>query len=75
MWILCMLDWEGRLEVCFGQRGGTVGSDRWTQANNEIVCCDLGYTEPETGRKNATLVKLFSMEYWIVCSTCANYCS
>ena len=52
-------DWEGRLEVCFGQRWGTIGSDGWTQTNNEIVCQDLGYTDPETGRKNAALLKKF----------------
>ena len=42
-------EWEGRLEVCFGQRWGTVRSDGWTQANSEIICHDLGYTVPEIG--------------------------
>ena len=41
-------EWEGRLEVCFGQRWGTVGSDEWTQTNNEIVCNNLGYTKHDT---------------------------
>ena len=43
-------EWEGSLEVCFGQRWGTVGSDGWTQTNSQIVCNDLGYTEPDIGR-------------------------
>ena len=42
-------EWEGRLEVCFDQRWGTIGSDGWTQTNNEVICHDLGYTVPETG--------------------------
>ena len=42
-------EWEGRLELCFSRRWGTVGSDGWTQLSNEIVCHDLGYTVPETG--------------------------
>ena len=42
-------EWDGRLEVCFSQRWGTVGSDEWTQSNNEVVCRDLGYTVPEAG--------------------------
>ena len=36
-------EWEGRLEVCFSQRWGTVSSDGWTLANAQVVCKDLGY--------------------------------
>ena len=36
-------EWEGRLEVCFSRRWGTVSSDGWTQTNTEVVCNDLGY--------------------------------
>ena len=36
-------EWEGRLEVCFGQRWGTISSDGWTEANSQVVCNDLGY--------------------------------
>ena len=39
---------EGRLEVCFGRRWGTIGSDGWTQTNTQIACNDLGY-ETATG--------------------------
>ena len=45
-------EWEGRLEVCFSQRWGTVGSDQWTETNSKIVCSDLGYTEPDIGRRS-----------------------
>ena len=41
-------EWEGRLEVCFGQRWGTVSSDGWTETNSQVVCNDLGY-DPDTG--------------------------
>ena len=39
---------EGRVEVCFGWRWGTISSDGWTQTNTKIVCSDLGY-EMATG--------------------------
>ena len=42
-------EWEGRLEVCFSRRWGTVGSEGWSQVNTEIVCNDLGY-EPDMGK-------------------------
>ena len=41
-------EWEGRLEVCFSRRWGTVGSDGWTQTNAQVVCNDLGY-ESDSG--------------------------
>ena len=37
------MEWEGRVEVCLGQRWGTVGSDGWTEVNSEVVCIELGY--------------------------------
>ena len=36
-------EWEGRLEVCLGQRWGTVGSTGWTNVNSQVVCNALGY--------------------------------
>ena len=36
-------EWEGRLEVCFGQRWGTISGDGWTEVNSQLVCNDLGY--------------------------------
>ena len=42
---------EGRVEVCFSQRWGTVSNDGWTQTNTKIVCSDLGY-ETATGNQS-----------------------
>ena len=36
-------DWEGRLEMCFNGRWGTIGSSGWTKTNTKIVCDALGY--------------------------------
>lgn len=36
-------EWEGRLEVCYNRRWGTVGSERWSQVNSRVVCNTLGY--------------------------------
>ena len=41
-------DVEGRVEICFSQRWGTINGDRWTQRESTVVCNDLGF-EP-TGR-------------------------
>ena len=35
--------WEGRLEVCFNQRWGTVSNDGWTEVNSQVVCNAFGY--------------------------------
>ena len=34
---------EGRLEICFGRRWGTVSSDGWSETEAQVVCRDLGY--------------------------------
>ena len=36
-------EWEGRLEVCYSGRWGTVSSEGWTQVNTQVICNDLGY--------------------------------
>ena len=36
-------DWEGRLEMCFNGRWGTIGSSGWSQTNTKVVCDALGY--------------------------------
>ena len=44
-------EWEGRLEVCLGQRWGSVSSrasDGWPAANTQVVCRDLGYETSNT---------------------------
>ena len=36
-------EWEGRVEVCLGQRWGTIGNDGWTEVNSYVICNALGY--------------------------------
>ena len=33
---------EGRLEVCFDQRWGTINGDGWTHADTQVACRQLG---------------------------------
>jgi hypothetical protein len=35
---------EGRLEVCFGKRWGTIDGERWTHTDTEVACKQLGYS-------------------------------
>ena len=42
-------EFEGRVEVCFNRRWGTISSDGWTQTNTHVLCNDLGYDL--TGRR------------------------
>ena len=39
--------YEGRVEVCIGQRWGTVCNTGWSTEDSEVVCQQLGY--PPTG--------------------------
>ena len=36
-------EWEGRLEVCFNQRWGTVNGDGWSSVDTQVTCRQLGY--------------------------------
>ena len=45
-------DVEGRVEICFNWRWGTISGDGWTQTESTVVCNDLGY-EP-TGEPSIT---------------------
>ena len=36
-------EWQGRLEVCYNRRWGTVSGDNWTLTNSHVVCNALGY--------------------------------
>ena len=33
---------EGRLEVCFDQRWGTINGDGWTHTDTQVACRQLG---------------------------------
>ena len=56
-------DVEGRVEICFGRRWGTISGDGWTQTESTVVCNDLGY-EPTAGTK---LVRTHnSMLHWFI---------
>ena len=35
---------EGRLDVCFDQRWGTIDGDGWTHADTQVACRQLGYS-------------------------------
>ena len=35
---------EGRLEVCFDKRWGTIDGDGWTHTDTEVACRQLGYS-------------------------------
>ena len=37
------LAYEGRVEVCFSQRWGTVADDGWPTGFAQVVCRQLGY--------------------------------
>ena len=34
---------EGRLEVCFNRRWGTIDGDGWTHTDTQVACSQLGY--------------------------------
>ena len=35
---------EGRLEVCFDQRWGTINGNGWTHTDTQVACRQLGYS-------------------------------
>ena len=36
-------DVEGRVEICFSRRWGTISGNGWTLRESTVVCNDLGY--------------------------------
>ena len=45
-------DNEGRLEVCFDQRWGTINGNGWTYADTQVACRQLGL--PTSGINECT---------------------
>ena len=35
---------EGRLEVCFNKRWGTINADGWTRTDTQVACKQLGFS-------------------------------
>ena len=54
--------WEGRVEICYNKRWGTVGGDNWTETNSDVVCRALGYYG-KSGRQ--PLFRYFFVVYWL----------
>ena len=46
-------DVEGRVEICFSRRWGTISGNGWTHRESTVVCNDLGYET--TGMLRQTL--------------------
>ena len=39
---------EGRLEVCFGRRWGTIDGHGWTHIDTQVACRQLGHSAAST---------------------------
>ena len=50
---------EGRLEVCFNRRWGTIDGDGWTHTDTQVACKQLGYST--SGMHWKTVLFLFKM--------------
>ena len=61
-------EWEGRLEVCFRKRWGSVSSrtsDGWPAANTQVICRDLGYDTSNTSTSMSYYKYYYKMlQHW-----------
>ena len=58
---------EGRVEICFSRRWGTISGDGWTETESTVVCNDLGYEA--TGKmivRTIVNLLLFVMQAWSI---------
>ena len=39
---------EGRLDICFSQRWGTINGDGWTLSDTQVACRQLGFENAGT---------------------------
>ena len=51
---------EGRLEVCFNKRWGTIDGDGWTQTDTQVACKQLGHSTSGKTTFNIFLQAVFS---------------
>ena len=60
-------DVEGRVEICFSRRWGTISGNGWTHRESTVVCNDLGYET--TGRLRQTLTNKDKMVHYLIIFT------
>ena len=56
--------YEGRVEVCLGQRWGTVCDNEWSTADAVVVCRQMGILAPGI-HKLCKLYPLLHSNYWV----------
>ena len=59
-------DVEGRVEICFSRRWGTIGGDGWTQTESTVVCNDLGYEATGKTIKKLLITVLAEFHYYVL---------
>ena len=60
-------DVEGRVEICFSRRWGTISGDGWTQTESTVVCNDLGYEATgKTSKKILLITVLAEFHYYVL---------
>ena len=57
-------DVEGRVEICYSRRWGTISGNGWTHRESTVVCNDLGYEA--TGRLGPALTNKDKMVHYLI---------